>query len=318
MVFFSRKKNSDTLKSRTSLNLAASSNDFADLKKQQEKELTKSTKKLDTRQSDAITADQSPNLKTRTTKKRPAPAPPVQIQVTNSAQLKPNSAGDTDRSLKTPNQDLPIDTLLVEKFFTKKKSKAPPPPASAPMPTLTVQTPAKLPPVTTTSASQLNLLEPETGEKSPAPNFPRHDNNSESTPNISDLKLNSKKKLSVSVSSNSSAQPSISSTSVSPSLSESRTSASNHSPKEKNEDEQHLAANHSDIINNSLIMPVVSNKISVQQQMLNLISNQVRRNSSTQSNSTFSEHVDDSISTIETLRQKKQNSFKTGSRFYMN
>ena len=82
--FFSRKKNSDTLKSRTSLNTAQS--DSVDLKVQEKKDHRSATSKklTDNRKNEGISeVDRqipSPAIKTHT-KKRPAPAPPVQAQI---------------------------------------------------------------------------------------------------------------------------------------------------------------------------------------------------------------------------------------------
>ena len=207
--------------------------------------------------------------------------------------------------VKTENQESHLDPILVDKFFTKKKTKAPPPPTPTPQ---AVAQPAEV--------RQLPATPTVYTESQPS-----QTNNSESTPNVASVRSGGpKKELSISVSSNSSPQPSISSASASPALStESRASSSKQSVKEAIN-----AAETSDEMNNSLNMMPSSEHSQVtssvdekkklgSHQTEQQLGNQVKRNSSTQSNSTFSEHVDDSISTIETMRQKKQNSFKTGS-----
>ena len=303
--FFSRKKNSDTLKSRTSLNSMPTNEPniiVSDSFKTPSNgsSLTKSsTLKLDHAQTESTTTKNeyfSPvNIKTQT-KKRPAPAPPTltQIKVNNN---------------EMANVDV-IDPLLVEKFFTKKKTKAPPPPSVRPV------TPQNQSVTPTEEIFEERPIEDEFVERpieeaftSQIPsNLIFQSSKSVSTPNSSNLRnSDSKKELSLSISSSSSPQPSMSSASASPSISESRTSVSNQSPKERLEI-------HNEISANSFMMPVSNNNDSNNQESPSLLDVQVNRNSSIKSNSIYSEQnnmEEDSMSTIETLRQKKHNSFKT-------
>jgi hypothetical protein len=292
-AFFSRKKNSDTLKSRTSLNVISNNEYTSNSNSKISSDSTKSPSIASSHQikSAALKLDQahventtvtaaneyySPtNIKSQA-KKRPAPAPPVLTQL-------------KDENNQTEKIAI-VDPVLVEKFFTKKKNKAPPPP-----------------PLATAVTPQVNLesLSNQTASS------PTHSNsttypasNSESTPNFM-RNGNSKKELSLSISTNSSPQPSISSASASPSLSESHSSGSNQSPKERIE--RLIELN-----NNSLIIP--ADNSSNNKETPSMLNSQINRNSSIKSNSIYSEQHnidDDSISTIETLRQKKQSSFKT-------